>query len=99
MTIRAASYEALLPEELPSKAINVTLELIYTLSEDSKQHGSYGTILPQSKKLHKATVSTILIRFPEPGQIRSIILPEAIANIPLLLVRDKAVPAMDTPPT
>jgi len=99
MSIGAVGYEALLPGELPSEAINVALEFIHTLLQDSKQHGSYGTILRYSKKLHEATVPTILFGFPEPGQVGSIILPEAIANIPLLVIRDKAVPTIDILPT
>jgi len=65
MSIGAVGYEVLLPGVLPSEAINVALEFIHTLLQDSKQHGSYGTILRYSKKLHEATVPTILFGFPE----------------------------------
>ena len=93
MTIGVAGYEALLPKELPSEVINVALEFIHTLLEDSKQHATYDTILCIAKAA-RGNSSNNTVRVSRTRRIGSIILPEAIAKIPLLVVRDKAVPAI-----
>ncbi|KAG0633455.1 hypothetical protein HOY80DRAFT_1105386 [Tuber brumale] len=65
MSICAAAYEALLPDYLPTPALNAANEFIHYILVEYKQSGSYGTVTRHSKRLNLLTVPTIVLGFPD----------------------------------
>lgn len=92
MSIGAAAYEALLPQDLPTEALNAAMGFINDVLAEYQQPKSYGIILRHSPRLSQPTVPTILLGFPNITLIPTLIPPNPITNMPVLVVADRATP-------
>ncbi|KAG0634501.1 hypothetical protein HOY80DRAFT_1140631 [Tuber brumale] len=88
MSIGAAAYEASLPDDLPTHALNKANEFVHHILVEHKQSGIYGTVMRHSKRLNLPTVPSIDLGFPNIVVIPTIYIPDSIAHMPVLLVRD-----------
>ena len=100
MSIGCAAYEALLPQDLPTEAVNTAMRFIKDTLTQYQQPKSYGIIIRHAPRLSQPTIPTILLGFPDITLIPTLTPPNPIAEMPVLIVTDKAVPMVsaDNPP-
>ena len=84
----------MLPGDLPIEKMNTTLGFIRDALTYCQQPRSYGTILRYSRKPCEPTVPTIVLGFPDLIGIPALTLPNTIADTPILLISDRAVPTL-----
>lgn len=99
MSIGAAAYEALLPNDLPISVLSIANEFIRHTLEEYHQSGSYGTVMRHNKRLNQRTVPTIILGFPDIAVVPEICTPTPIAHIPVVVVKDRAALAGSIPTT